>query len=291
MQVIFHDKRLNKELKTKGFVKVKLGNDTMIEKLQNNYEDFTPKEYKNSYTSFELPTKNLKKEIDISIKKILTPPLESLLSNYVGLWGNFMIKAPKSQNMELHADWSYVNEPDAISLNVWMPLQDTTIKNGTLWVVPYSHRIIKSIRGINLPRFYFKQNDLFKGKYGIPVNCKKGEAIIYDHRLIHYSYPNFSKVKRHVATLIMVPKNESVFYYWFDKTNNIIEKYLVKESSFFLEANFDFKPKQEPNEWLNLDIVKDIKAEDINNCLVKVNSAKLHYRNWILRRLQGSIKV
>lgn len=291
MKEIFYAKKYDFELKTKGFVKVKLGDNLMIERLKNDYENLTPKEYKKSYTSFEIPSKNSKKEIDISIKNILTPALNNLLSNYVGVWGNFMIKAPKSQNMELHADWSYVSEPKAISLNVWMPLQDTSIKNGTLWVVPCSHNVIKSIRGINLPRFYFKQNDLLKGNYGIPLNCKKGEAIIYDHRLIHYSYPNFSNFKRLAATLIMTPKNEPIFYYWFEKNTNKIEKYLVKNMSFFLETGFDNKPKEEPIERLSLDIIKEIKNEDINNYLVKVNRFKLFYQNWILRHLQGSIKA
>jgi len=291
MKAIFFDKRLDKELKSKGFVKIQIEDTKILENLKNNYENLTPKENKKSYTSFEISSKESKKKIDSAIKKLIIPSISKFLPNYYGVWGNYMIKAPKSQNMELHADWTYVDESNCISLNVWMPLQNTNIRNGTLWVVPYSHKIVKSIRGINLPRFYFKHNKILKSKYGVPINCKKGEAIVYDHRLIHYSYPNFSSKKRLVSTLILAPKNEKIYFYWNNIKLNKIEKYIVTDLDFFLETGFKNPPKEEPIERLNLDIIKDINDNDIESKLKKVPKFKAVYYNLLLNFFQGSMKA
>ena len=282
----FINKSHNIFFKKQGFVIVNLFNKGIIEKLRCVYNNDTPEINKQSYTSFEINNREARKTIDKKIKTIYNQPLLTVLNDYQPLWGNFMVKAPKAQNMELHADWRYVDESEFISMNIWAPLQDTNVKNGTLWVVPKSHKIVKSIRGINLPKYYFKQNELFKKHYGIPVNLKAGQVIFYDHRLVHYSYPNFSNEKRLAATLIIAQKKAEVFYYWFNSQNNNIEKHLVSDPDFFCSTSFTDSPQTKPIALIESNTIKDISAKDIKTHLQKRGFIKSQISNYQLSKFK-----
>lgn len=282
-------KENEKSLSDKGFTIVKFKDTKLIDELSEAYYKLTPKSYYNNYTSFEITESKSRKEIDLEIKKILGEKLKSSLPGFNALWGNYMVKAAKKQNMELHADWTYVDEQKSFSMNLWVPLQNCNVKNGTLWVVPYSHKVVKSIRGINLPRFYFKHNELLKNNYGIPINLKKGEGILYDHRLIHYSYPNFSDERRIAATLIYTPKNKPVFFYWQNQNTGLIEEYLVPDSNFFYEVGFSSAPQLNLLKSFSPHEIKDITEADIQLHLKKTNLFKRLWLKHRLTKLQNSI--
>tara|TARA_B110000483_G_C18185310_1_gene538636 strand:- start:53 stop:937 length:885 start_codon:yes stop_codon:yes gene_type:complete len=279
----------NDLLKKQGYVIVNLFNKDIIEKLKLCYVKQTPKENLNSYTTFEIYNPDIRSAIDNNIKSFFSQSLKNVLNDHQLVWGNFMVKAPKAQNMELHADWSYVDEFKFVSMNVWAPLQDTNIKNGTLWVVPNSHKVIKSIRGINLPQYYFKQNDLFKKKYGIPINLKAGQAIIYDHRLIHYSYPNFSSKKRIAATLIVAPSKAELIHYWMNNHTKKIEKHLIKDPTFFSTNSFTEKPKTVPLDFIDSNVIRNISESDIETHLYKRGMLKTRILNYQLSKFKKKV--
>jgi len=78
-------------------------------------------------------------------------------------------------------------------LSVWIPLDDATAENGTLTVVPGSHRRDWRMVKMGLPSGEF-ENAIDNGdwKDGDVVTCaiKRGTAIVFSDRCVHGSTPN-----------------------------------------------------------------------------------------------------
>ncbi|MBP9912744.1 MAG: phytanoyl-CoA dioxygenase family protein, partial [Opitutaceae bacterium] len=78
-------------------------------------------------------------------------------------------------------------------LSVWIPLDDATAENGTLTVIPGSHRQDWNMIKMGLPSGDF-QYEITEGDWreGDVVTCaiKRGTAIIFSDRLVHGSTRN-----------------------------------------------------------------------------------------------------
>jgi ectoine hydroxylase-related dioxygenase (phytanoyl-CoA dioxygenase family) len=185
-----------------------------------------------------------------------------LLRHYA-FWGNFMIKPSNPDSfIPLHADWTYVDEEYDVSLNMWTPLTDTSQSNGSLCVIPNSNRVIKFIRGVNLYRFYAPNaGDIIKS-YGKQLNIRLGQAIIYDHKLLHYSLANVSGIDRRAATLVFMPKNRQLFHYSSNDEGNDISEYKISSPEFFFSNNFYETPKEIPKRIFKSDFFSDLTLND-----------------------------
>ncbi|MCS6933627.1 MAG: phytanoyl-CoA dioxygenase family protein [Chitinophagales bacterium] len=187
-----------------------------------------------------------RKKVDEGIKEIFRPAIENLFRYHIPFWGNFFTKPPGEPEMPLHADWRYVNEETDISLNIWAPLSDTDQQNSTLGLVPGSHRVVNQIRGINITDTYRKYAREIADRFVQYVPLKAGEAIVYDHRLLHLSSANASASPRIAATLIMVPNHQKVKIFiaknegdktFYEFVIDSIEEMLRFESSSFFETH------------------------------------------------------
>ena len=239
MTPVFKNDILNERLTTDGYVVVSLIEERDIKRLINFFYSANDKN-KQAFTTYKTNDSNYKRHVDLLIKNVIHNKAKVLFNEkYDPFWGNFMLKPPsKDTDLPLHVDWQYVEEPHQISLNLWVPLLDTNAKNGALHVVPKSHHLISFPRGINLPRYYEKQESIIKHKYGKRLDLKKGEAVIYDHRLLHYSYPNLSNQDRLAASLIYVPKNTPILHYQTDSIDGCTWRYEIETSEAFVKANF-----------------------------------------------------
>jgi hypothetical protein len=156
-----------------------------------------------------------------------------------------MVKEPGPEgDFPVHQDWTYVDESRFASYAFWIPMQDVTINNGVLHTVSGSHRFITALRGPYVHEPFKQLSESIKTKYAEPVNLKAGEALIWDHRLIHFSLPNVSSGPRMAFTLIAVPKEaRTIHCFGLDETRGTtIEKYEV-DSDFFLRYTIGKKPE------------------------------------------------
>jgi non-heme Fe2+,alpha-ketoglutarate-dependent halogenase len=84
-------------------------------------------------------------------------------------------------------------------IGVWMAVDEATLDNGCMQVVPSTHRTIGTIRLTGKKRFLGAR---FEGDYEIdpktlvPLPCKPGEFYLFTERLIHGSEPNRSSRPR-----------------------------------------------------------------------------------------------
>ncbi len=107
------------------------------------------------------------------------------------------IKAPGKPGQAWHQDESHIPTRDRSLTAVWLALDDSTLDNGCLWVIPGSHR-----RGVLYPT-RDRPDARFDGTpeaHGfpqdagdaVPVELPAGSALIFDGYLLHRSLPNRS---------------------------------------------------------------------------------------------------
>jgi chlorinating enzyme len=105
------------------------------------------------------------------------------------------IKSEGKPGQAWHQDETHIPTRDRSLTAVWIALDDATVENGCLWVIPGSHRasVLYPDREQDDPRF-----DCTREAYGfryreedaVPVELKAGSALVFDGYLLHRSLPN-----------------------------------------------------------------------------------------------------
>ena len=167
-----------------------------------------------------------KREVDERISRCVARHIDGLLEEYEVLYSNFMIKFPGDGQIEAHQDFNFVDESRHTALNLWCPLVDTGTQNGGLCVIAGSHNVFRTQRGPNLPKALTQYNDLLK-RYAHCIPLKKGQAAIFDHKLIHYSPPNHSEQVRVAIQSVLKPREASAVHYVFEQATERVLAYNI----------------------------------------------------------------
>lgn len=249
---------LNLNLKTNGFVIIDILNSNEIIYLN----ELCNKYLKNLGTEFVSSSHILNKiESDIinnELHLILNKKFEKLFPELELLGGTLATKVKGKSNLSAHQDWTIVDESKYNSYNLWIPLVDTNSKNGTLGLIVGSHKWNLQIRGFNIPNPYEKFTKEFL-KIGYEPNLKAGQAILYNHKLVHYSRPNRTNKNRNTAIIGIKDKLADLqISFCVDDKN--IETYTISESDFY---RFDAKKISQVN--------SKITSETVVNTLINWN--------------------
>jgi phytanoyl-CoA hydroxylase len=114
------------------------------------------------------------------------------------------IKPPGFPGQAWHQDELYIPTRDRSLTAIWIPIEDVTIENGCLWVIPGSHQ-----QGIMYPTRPHHNNDEyeyedtcynFDESRAVPVEMKAGSALFFNGYLLHKSLKNRSNRHRKVLT-------------------------------------------------------------------------------------------
>ena len=111
------------------------------------------------------------------------------------------IKAAGKPGQAWHQDESHIPTRDRSLTAVWLALDDATVDNGCLWVIPGSHR-----RGVLYPT-HDQADPRFDGTpeahgfphaadEAVPVELPAGAALIFDGYVLHRSLSNRSALSR-----------------------------------------------------------------------------------------------
>jgi hypothetical protein len=262
---LFRDPSLNQTFHKKGFVQAGLLNVVEVSELRKAYDSLPrPKDDGFHCTMFS-PSEDLRKSVDRIIKESLVEKLSRIFLDQKPLYGNFMVKEPGIESdWFVHQDWAYVDENEHYSVAVWVPLTDLTLDNGVICMVPGSHQIKNPVRGPGVTDPYEDVHEEIKKKYHEKVFLKAGEAVIWHHRLVHFSPPNLSNTARVAATLIYTPADVPVIHFWKDPNakDSMADTYSV-DTDFFM----DYVISKAPNG------VK--KANPVNSSFPAINASQL----------------
>jgi phytanoyl-CoA hydroxylase len=110
-----------------------------------------------------------------------------------------------------HQDSTFLyTEPVQIA-GLWFALEDATVKNGCLWVIPGGHSLGLKSRWVRAAeggmRFEVIDPDPFPEKELVPLEVTKGTLIVLHGLLPHKSLANKSSKSRHAYTLHVIDGN------------------------------------------------------------------------------------
>jgi hypothetical protein len=176
-----------------------------------------------------------------TIKGLLMLHLRQFFSDIRPIVGSYMVKPPGAEAMAAHQDWTFVdNEPDFESYTCWMPLVDTDSENGMLGVVPGSHSEYLRPRASPSPQFprgFPETDETYSRLRYLPLRA--GEAVVFNHRVIHASLPNTSGQDRPALILAFTSFEATLVHITLSAASGKEEllKYAVDEKFFDLHSN------------------------------------------------------
>lgn len=271
---IVKDQELNKQLFDKGFMVIPFLNADEVEQLRSIYfNHHANSDIEGLYVSSHAKPWDELMEISNKIKEVVAPNIDRYFQHVQKIGGTFIVKAPDENNiLHPHQDWRIVDEDKYRSFTIWMALQDTTDENGAMYVLPGSHEWIRGYRHITIPSVYGKIYNL-TWQYMKPVHLKAGEAIVFDHALVHASKPNISNQLRIAATNTIL--SEGATFRICCNNNGVVEEYDCPPG-FYVKPEARIAP-------LNLSKIKDTGFEmvqlDEDGFLYWTKKSKLYNKN------------
>ena len=235
---LFTDESLEKSYHSKGYIHIPnflSGDETnqLISLYKKKEKSFFDKGF---HRTLDMTNIKKKKEVCNAINNIIYPASQKYLNKYKYLLTSFMTKEKKANEFDIHQNWTFVEEDKFTSLVIWIPLQDVSEHNGTLYFVEGSDKWDKGIRGNNIPWMYESQKEsLLQNMIAVPM--KKGDAVIFDDATIHYTSPNFSTSPRISIAQVMIPEEANPIFYTFNQKNNTIDKYAIDDSFYITFMN------------------------------------------------------
>lgn len=140
------------------------------------------------------------KASEVALEAMKAPAVVDVLTRVIGpnvkaMQSMLFIKSEGKPGQAWHQDEHFIPTRDRSLTAAWIALDDATIENGCLWVIPGSHRrgVLYPDHEQDDPRF-----DCTKEAYGfpytdddaIPVEVAAGTALVFNGYLLHRSLEN-----------------------------------------------------------------------------------------------------
>lgn len=232
------NKSLESKLLVDGFVKFPFLDSRALLPLYDLYAEFEhAHSFKGKYhhSTFHIGDRAISEAVDMGIKAVIAPIIEEHFSDYELFVGNFMIKEPgKDSEVQPHQDWTYVDEPQYMSLNLWIPLQDVEETNGCMTFLPRSHSICQTLRtSPHYPGLFDQVMDLAKSNM-VAVPMKAGEAVLFSHATLHGSTVNKSNSRRLNVVQGIYSKHAQLHHFFINENANPqIKQYDISINDFY----------------------------------------------------------
>lgn len=261
MKGMFLDEKLQSKFERDGYVIIDLLNHEQVAALKQTYFDLEDirggmrKEYdvqfeeqKEITYDFTFIDSNIeyKKVVFDKITEVFLPLVNNYLNDYQPIIANFIHKSADKGEVPLHQNWAFVDEWKYTSVSVWCPLVDSNEANGTLQVVPGSHKRFAPVRGPLIPWELEGLKEDIINDFMVPMNIRAGQAVILDDSIVHYSAPNRTDGLRLAIQLIMIPPGvPSVHYYMDNEGSKPAVKVFEVDRDFYMAFHPWLKPKDQ----------------------------------------------
>jgi hypothetical protein len=233
------DAELNAQLAEYGYVVIPFLNVDDVEKLVATFDNAHQAETAAFYASSHHESSDFRKKMSAAISEVLEPHSNRVFNSCKMLGASFISKSKdEASHLQPHQDWNIVDEREFRSFNVWIPLVDLNEQNGAIEVLPKSHNWVRGIRHSSIGCAYAEVHDMVWENMQ-PLYLKAGEALIYDHALLHASKANKTDQKRIACASGVMPEEAQMFFYW--NENGTIEKY-DSNPEFFMTENIFSQP-------------------------------------------------
>ncbi|HUH75702.1 MAG TPA: phytanoyl-CoA dioxygenase family protein [Chitinophagales bacterium] len=239
MRPIFKDPILQDRYDKEGYVVVPFYTEEDIAELNNIHEALNSKlEDRGFYISIMSQNLAYKEKVHQLIKGIASKRAEKLFIDCNFISSSFAVKKTGKESVfDLHQGVNFTDESKYDTFTAWSPLIDVNEKNGCLFVLPGSHKLWHQIRKTPdfLPPIRNIKEHLWD-KYAVEIKMKAGEALVFHHRLIHGSKPNFSNSVRLATLNAFIPQEAPLLLYTsktLDVNDNELEIYQFHKDNYY----------------------------------------------------------
>lgn len=251
MRQVLHDPDLQRELLEVGYVKVQLLDAAQIAALASELDLLRPDDgfapdgrtghnrstYHCTFLDANVEYKRKAQEL---ITAVFQPRIDEVVVDYRILTGNFYVKMPGTGRFQIHQNWPTTEDLSVTTLTVWCPLQDCDEINGTLRVVPRSHKLLPDVATPQRAPFFAEFEDELIERHLVPISVKAGEALIFDDSLLHWSSENLSDLPRRAVQIETLPAEVTPVLYHLDETAPVPRWDIYEvDWSFFVDHSID----------------------------------------------------
>ncbi|MBM7790776.1 phytanoyl-CoA dioxygenase family protein [Tenggerimyces flavus] len=162
-------------------------------------EDISDEDVLRRYLCIHMPHK----VSQILADQLAQPRIVEVLTKVIGpnvkaMQSMLFMKSEGKPGQAWHQDEFFIPTRDRSLTATWIALDDATIENGCLWVLPGSHRrgVIYPDRDQDDPRFdcSIEAYDFpYRDEDAVPVEVPAGSAVIFNGYLLHRSLQNSGK--------------------------------------------------------------------------------------------------
>lgn len=215
MRPIFRDAKQQDAFDRNGYIVLDFLEPSEVSELQALWSslpnDLAGMPFSNTIMSSDL---NYRREVHDSIAAVFHSRAEAIFDGCRLCLCTFLRKAPSSEpsTVQLHQDWSFVDEVRHSSAAIWCPLVKVDHNNGCLQVVPGSHHLNSFPRGAHSAFPYTDLLEVIKRDYLVDIPMRAGQALVSSQRLFHSSPPNRSVRERVVAGGLCVPQESKMVF-------------------------------------------------------------------------------
>ncbi len=140
---------------------------------------------------------------DLMFETLKSSPFVEVLTSIIGpnvkcMQSMLFIKAAGKPGQAWHQDEVYIPTRDRSLCGGWIAMDDATVENGCLWVIPGSHKTgtmyFQEWHGdprfdcaLEAQRFPYSNDD------AVPVEVKAGSIVFFNGYLLHRSLPNYAE--------------------------------------------------------------------------------------------------
>ena len=277
MRKVLNDDALNKQFVKDGYVRVPFISEKEVAELKQLFFDTLPTSGGQITTAetgvensrlvtydFTFIDKNpeYKRKVFNIITEYFKPHMDRLLADYKPIIANYIRKQTDTGEVPLHQNWAFADERKCYTVSIWCPLVDSSVENGTLQVVPGSHKRFGEIRGPMIPWELDNIKKEIIENHLVPLETKAGDCVILDDSIVHYSAINKTGDLRLAIQLICIPSEfPSIHYHMNPSVSN--------ESVDVLEVDVDFYMGFNP--WKKPENVKKVKTINYHHQFIDEN--------------------
>jgi Phytanoyl-CoA dioxygenase (PhyH) len=140
------------------------------------------------------------------VRDLMEPRISRVANGYKVAAGGEFSKAPGAGEMGVHSDFTATADPHEVTFTIWCALADADETNGTLCMLPGSHKVSGQIIGPGVTPFFSKYEKEIRAR-SVPVRVKAGEALIFRTGMIHWSGANRSGRPRPAMHCLGIPES------------------------------------------------------------------------------------
>lgn len=232
MRRIFFNEQMEAQFRQDGFIYIPSVVSTGdLQKLQADFLIHVPRHDFGFHTTNMFNNEAYRRQVFNFINSIFVPHLSKYLVEYVLVISNYIVKEPgRNNHLDTHKDWSFVDEREFETVNMWCSLTDVDEQNGALRFLKGSQHSNDYYRS---PSSYFAYNDDEVKQQGefISLPMKAGDIVLFNSRVVHGSHINAGTERRIAITITSKPVEATLYHFY--KENGLLYKYSIDDDFYF----------------------------------------------------------